>query len=261
MDQFELSLFSPSGESWDITSSDWSAGLRAGGIEGMVGVPTDVPIVVPGWPGQVVASQRIPPMEGTLRLAVRGVGAKSAADVRSSIRRALSTRVPSVVLQLRGSSYGTVSAGLRRSGEVSAPRVDPRSEDVILGVDVPVKEDLGFWSTSEVTGQGIVTVTNFGDVDIYPRLTWEGDGGDVIMPSTASFNLPALEDGQRRTLELSPAESMVVLDDDGEVDPVLWKMLRGVVLPEMVPAGQARTYHLPDGATLAWRLGVLDPWH
>lgn len=261
MDQFELSLTSPSGESWDITSPDWSVGLRAGGIEGMVGVPTDVPIVVPGWPGQVVASQQIPPMEGTLRLAVRGDGAKSAADVRSSIRRSLSTRVPSVMLQLRGSSFGTVTAGLRRSGEVSAPRVDPSSEEVILGVDVPVKEDLGYWSTAEVTGQGNVTVTNFGDVDIYPTIRWEGAGGDVTMPSGAVFALPVLEEGQRRTLCLSPAESMIVLDENGDVDPVLWKELRGVVLPEMVPAGQARTYDLPDGARLAWRLGVLDPWH
>lgn len=256
-DRYELTWISPSGQEWELTSLDWVAGIRAGGIEGLVGEPTDVAVSTPGEAGQVLDSQEYPAMRGTLRFAVRGDGEKSADDVWAELRQSFRHKQYGTLI-LRGSAYGNLSAATRRGGVIPPPLVDPASEEVILDVDVPVISDEGCWWTDTLTGTGTVTVSNSGDVPVYVKIRWSGSGGVVTLPSGATFTLPATP--IPRILHLSSAQSLVVLTDSGVVDPILWKQVRGVALPELVPAEESRTFQLPSGATLEWQLGVMDPW-
>lgn len=256
-DRYELHWIDHTGVQWDITSVGWSAGIRAGGIEGLVGQATDVAVTTPGWHGQVVPSQQIEPLTGTLRFAVRADGHRSADDVAAGLRQSFHHRVPGMlVLQIAG--VGTYSTGLRLNGFIPPPTQDPSEDEIILGIDVPVVGDEGCWWADALTGTGMVTVTNPGDVPVRAQIRWQGQGGEVTLPSGATFTLPSAT--QRRTLLLSAAESMAVLTDSGNLDDSLWKQLRGVALPEIVPPGEARTFALPTGATLQWQEGVLNPW-
>lgn len=256
-DRYQLEWVDHTGEVWSISALGWVAGIRADGIEGLVGSPTDVAVTAPGEPGQVVESQQIPPLSGALRFAVRGDGARSAADVAAALRVGFSHRKVGEV-RIRGGVLGPLSARVRRAGEVPPPSVDPGSEEVILGLDVPVAADDGCWWTEPVTSTNIATVTNSGDVPVWVEIEWVGPGGRVVLPSGASFVLPAVSEA--RVLSLSRAESMIVTNADGVVDHALWRQLRGEVLPETVPVDQSRTFQLPEGASLTYRMGVLDPW-
>lgn len=255
-DRYGLTWVSPDYHSWNITSLDWVAGIRAGGISGLVGEADDVALSAPGVPGQVLDSQQIPPMRGTLRFAVRGDHSESTDDVWARLRKTFHHSRPGTLV-LSNTTFGTLSTKLRRNGAIPPPAVDPSSEDVILDVDVPVISDEGCWWTQPITDEGFVNVTNTGDVLAWPEILWEGVGGEVTMPSGATFTLPTA-DGARRLL-LDTFESNVVLDADGNVDDDLWAAVRGLPA-EGVPPGKSRDYILPEGARLEWSLGVLDPW-
>lgn len=255
-DRYALTWISPDYRSWDITSLDWVAGIRAGGISGLIGEADDVAITAPGVSGQVLDSQQIPPMRGTIRFAVRGDGMASADDTWARLRQTFHhSRYGTMVLS--ETSFGPLSAKLRRSGAIPPPAVDPASEDVILDVDVPVISDEGCWWTQPISDTGFVTVTNSGDVLVWPEIVWEGDGGQVTMPSGATFTLPSAN--SLRRLFLDPFESNAVLDADGNIDTEMWTAVRGLPA-EGVPPGKSRDYALPEGAHLEWALGVLDPW-
>lgn len=256
-DRYELTWIDHTGQEWALTTFDWVAGIRAGGIQELVGEPEDVAISAPGWAGQVLDSQQFPAMRGTLRFAVRGDGNRSADDVWAGLRQSFHHKLYGTLI-LRVPKMGRLSAKARRAGSIPPPSVDPTSEEVILGVDVPVVSDDGCWWLPAVTGTGVVTVTNNGDVPVWVKIRWQGDGGKVTVPSGASFDLPPA--AKPRVLYLSAADSLVVLDEGGNVDQDLWKQVRGVALPEMVPAGEARLFTVPDGAEIEYRVGVFDPW-
>lgn len=256
-DRYELHWVDPTGKQWDITSFGWSAGIRAGGIEGLVGQATDVAVTTPGWAGQSVPSQQIEPLSGTLRFAVRADGHRSADDVAAELRQSFHHRIPGLLV-LRVLSVGIYSTPLRLRGFIPPPTRDPSEEEIILGIDVPTVGDDGCWWADPLTGTGVVTVTNSGDVPVKAQITWQGAGGEVTLPSGATFHLPPTP--QRRTLLLSAAESMAVLTDTGDLDRPLWTQLRSVAVPEGVPPQQARTFTLPTGAQLTWQEGVLNPW-
>lgn len=120
-----------------------------------------------------------------------------------------------------------------------------------------VVADSPVWWRSRVFHGGVVTVINSGDVDGWARVRWT-QPGDLVMPSGAVLSLPPVE--EPRTIVLDPHESCIVLDDAGEVDPELWRQLRGGVFPEIVPAGEQRVFTIPEGATLLFNEGVHSPW-
>ncbi|WP_288833664.1 hypothetical protein [uncultured Corynebacterium sp.] len=120
-----------------------------------------------------------------------------------------------------------------------------------------VVADVSVWSRRfEFVGSSVL-VANSGDVDVWPRVRW-GLAGELTMPSGAVVQLPEVP--SPRTILLDPSESCAVVDDSGVVDEPVWKGLRGKVFPEMIPAGQAREFQLPEGATLIVHEGVVSPW-
>lgn len=114
----------------------------------------------------------------------------------------------------------------------------------------------GVWELPRF-GTGSVKVVNHGDVHVWPKIRWKGAGGEVVLPSGATFTLPPV--ASWRTLNFDPATSCEVVDDHGVLDAPLWRQVRSVFV-EGVPTGGERLYRVPDGAELLWRIGVLNPW-
>lgn len=254
--RWSMAYFSPSGKSWSLTSQDWIAGLRAGGITGLVGKLNPTTITAIGVPGQTIEGFQVPPAEGSLDLFVRGDGVRSATEVWVELRSELRYRAPLGTLMI-SSPMGQVSTLLRVSGDLPSPDVD-NLHATEKPLRVPLSNDSGLWWLEGQHGAGTVTVTNHGDVIAWPEIEWVGAGGRVKLPSGATFVLPPVRETRRISLE--PRRSRYVVDRSGKLDKELWAKIRGVVLPEGVPEEQARTYELPEGAILRWKIGVLDPW-
>lgn len=254
--RWEVSYFSPSGKSWVLTTMDWVAGLKAGGFNGLVGRLDPTASTSIGEPGQRIESFQIPPAEGSLDLFVRGDGRKSATEVWVELRSELRYRAPLGVLSVR-SPLGLASAKVRVNGELPSPDVDNAHADE-KPLRIPLSNDGGLWWLEAQYADNIVTVTNFGDDTVWPEIEWKGAGGKVTLPSGATFALPPTQDA--RKISLKPRRSRYVVDSDGKHDEALWQKLRGVVLPEGVPVDESRTYEIPPGAVLSWRVGVVNPW-
>lgn len=254
--RWSMTYFSPSGKSWVLTSQDWIAGLRAGGITGLVGKLNPTTITAIGVPGQTIDGFQVPPAEGSLDLFVRGDGMRSATEVWVELRSELRYRAPLGTLMIN-SPMGQVSTRLRVSGDLPSPDVD-NLHATEKPLRVPVANDSGLWWLEGQHGTGTITVTNHGDVPTWPEIEWVGAGGRVKLPSGATFILPPVQETRRISLE--PRRSRYVVDSSGKLDKNLWEKIRGVVLPEGVPEEQSRTYELPEGAILRWKIGVLDPW-
>ncbi|WP_257160410.1 hypothetical protein [Corynebacterium cystitidis] len=244
------------GKAWDFTG-DWAAGIISGGVEGLVGVVRDSVAEPLGMGGHLVLGQSTEPLRGSVTFHCRAHDVRDAGEVAADFRRAFSA-LKSRQNHVRVSSpFGPVTAVVRVDGAVDSPVEDPSWDDIVLNVRVPLVGDAGVWLKPAISGDGVVTVTNTGDVHLWPRIVWSGPGGRVELPSGAVFTLPAVE-GQR-ALSLSRAESMRVVDADGVRDDEAWAAVRAVT-PEGVPVGATRQFRVPDGARLVYQEGVLDPW-
>lgn len=115
----------------------------------------------------------------------------------------------------------------------------------------------GVWLARRHATTSSVTVTNPGDVMVWPKIRWKGAGGQVTAPSGATFTLPPTKD--YRIINLDPSSSCEVTDTHGTLDADLWRKLWGV-FGEGVPVGEARTYTLPKGAEMMWSVGYFNPW-
>lgn len=113
----------------------------------------------------------------------------------------------------------------------------------------------GLWSRSHQSDKKSVTVTNLGDVPVWPTVEWEGSGGVVMLPSGATLDLPAVD--RPHFLPLARHKAGKVTSDRG-FEPEITKKIGAV--GEQVPVGESRKFSLPGGAKLHWREGVLDPW-
>lgn len=100
------------------------------------------------------------------------------------------------------------------------------------------------------------TVANGGDHEIWPRVKWT-EGGNLTLPSGAVYELPTVS--TPRTIWLDPTLGCKITDDSGVRDDALWRSLRGLVFPEVVPAGQSRVFGIPVGATILWEDELEDP--
>lgn len=108
-------------------------------------------------------------------------------------------------------------------------------------VTVPVFNAEGMFRSALKTGTKTVTVTNSGDVPIYPKIRNLGAGGPVTTPSGARFTLPK-------------ATTATVFDTDPR------RLRLPGAFPESVPPGKSGTWVLPTGASLEWTQLVVDPW-
>lgn len=254
--RYAASMVDWRGELWDFTA-DWVAGIKSGGIDGLTGSLSDVAVTPLGVGGQVVVSQEPAPIQGSLTFHCRGDGVRDAGQVYADLRHAFSP--------LRGrestlrvvSPVGEADLRVRRGSGMSDPVEDPTWADMVLSVQVPVVADEGVWWLAPDVVTGDATVVNVGDVPLFVTIGWSGAGGRVTMPSGATFTLPRTQ--ETRYLHLSRRRSLSVTDGDGVRDDVLWRQLRGAA-PEVVPVGAERTFMVPEGAWVEYRLGVLDPW-
>lgn len=155
-------------------------------------------------------------------------------------------------LVLNGVSGGPLMLQVRLASPLGPPTQQPR---VGSEIQVNLVADHGVWVQAH-TGTGNTTVTNYGDVPIWPSIDWDGAGGQVTMPSGATFTLPAVTG--RHSLSLSRLDGGEVRDALGDVDAGL----TGKVSPvfESVPVDMVRRFTLPAGARLSWHVGFFSPW-
>lgn len=224
------------------------------GVQGLVGEAEDVVVKAATSRGQVLDGLMVGEMTGTL------VGRVYASDPVECDRlyrrwRAAWDRRTAGVLTAGRDDGQVFHAKVRASSVMAAPSRDPLN-DIEVAFSMNVVADGGVWFTDEIGGEGSVEITNSGDVDLFPRIRWEGAGGQVRLPSGATFTLPAVT--SERTLLLDDEESLGVLDATGRKDEALWPLPGAVA--EGVPVRATRQYLLPAGATLLWQTAVFDPW-
>lgn len=237
---YELTYTGPSGRPWPLMRRD-AIGLfvEEGSMEdGFT-----------GGPGK--------PVTGTLRCTIRDHAGVPADKRWREFRRDWSLHAEGVLHLTRNNV--AMRLPCRASAVAPGPRMNP-GEVSTLRAHVPVtsRDGLDAWLESRSGSGDLVTVTNSGDTFVWPKIWWQGSGGEVAMPSGATFTLPST--AEPRTLMLNPDESAAVIDEHDQLDDILWRVIRGDVFGEGVPVGEERTYGLPSGAELAWDLGHYDPW-
>lgn len=255
MNRYKIRYYSPEGHEWVLMGDEWLAGIKSGGIDGLVGDGDDVTIARVGDVGQSLDSFQPKPMTGTLTVLVRGDDAADVDAVWAEFRSGFSrTRQGTLVVE---SPSQVLSAGVRLSGPISNPDEDPTSGGIVRDVQVPLVADQCGWWTNWLSETGTVTVTNWGDLTVWPKIRWNGSPGTVTLPSGAKLSLPRA--AGERVVSLSMAQAGFVTDKEGMPDFKLREQMRGAY-PEGIPAGEKRTYQVPQGAALEWQIGVLDPW-
>ncbi|MDO5535380.1 MAG: hypothetical protein Q4F65_12110 [Propionibacteriaceae bacterium] len=251
---YEVTLTDRTGRVWPLTTRRGrGVWLAEEGIDGMVGQVDVVAVNAVDSPGQRVDHIRVEPMAGTLNLIITPTATESIDDLVGALRAGLSTR-DAGSLRIAG-PRSDLSCRVRL--EEVPPALRSNTHRVrSLTVELPLVADGGVWWSGEESGTG--RIVNGGDVTVRPRLVWSGSGGPVVSPSGAVFLLPAVTG--TRVLYLDADESCLVTTTAGGVDGPLWGRLRGVTVPEGVPPGATRTWVLPAGVELRWRIGYLDPW-
>ena len=162
MNRYKIRYYSPEGHEWVLMGDEWLAGIKSGGIDGLVGDGDDVTIARVGDVGQSLDSFQPKPMTGTLTVFVRGDDAADVDAVWAEFRSGFSrTRAGTLVVE---SPSQVLSAGVRLSGPIPAPDEDPTSGALVRDVQVPLVADRCGWWTDWLSETGTVTVTNWGDL-------------------------------------------------------------------------------------------------
>lgn len=259
-DVFSVEVFSPSGDRHvDLANPRSPVILLDAGIAGLVGSPVVSTASSIGVAGQVITGAVAQPIEGTLSCLVQALGVRDVSAVMAWFRGVWSNTAESMLI-IAHPRFGRWSLPVRLSGALPAPGGDPADGGDIV-FDVPLIGDGGVWLSDSFSSQhteNIVTVTNYGDVPVSPRIVWNGAGGEVKLPSGATFTLPPVS--QPRVLSLAWADGLKVTAMDGVLDREVWVKVRGKALSEQIPVGESGVFQLPDGASLEWRIGVYDPW-
>ena len=256
--RWQVTYFSPAGRAWELSSHEWVAGLRAGGISGLVSAPTVSTFTSLGAPGQLVEAHQIPAASGSLDVFVRSDGVRSATEVWAQLRGEFRARPPLGKLVMMSPS-GPATAMVRLSGPLPPPETDDAFAEV-KPLKIPLSIDEGVWwlEPRQVAGARVVDVVNRGDVVVWPELRWQGAGGRVELPSGASVVLPSAATQWR--VSLDPLRARSVVDARGVVNVELSNQLRRGLLPEGVQPDRVGRFRLPAGVTLRWCEGVLNPW-
>lgn len=255
---FRVFLTGADGSEWPLVAEEHRGVFLEEGLwEGLLGtMEANATAGVFGVAGQVVQrGGRVPSMSGTLRCVVddsRGAVWRTFGE----FRRAWST-VSAAVLSVVDEAGQRFFAECRLAAPI-APLSQVDREWGFERFSVQVVVDSGVWrSPVVVPGGGAVTVTNWGDVNVWPKIEWSGAGGAVVVPSGARFTLPRVS--APRTVDLNPTTGCVVTDLEGRVDRAAWVGLRTAIFPEEIPPGETRRFTLPAGALLHADVGVFDP--
>lgn len=216
--------------------------ITADSVNGLVASFTDGGVATAGVPGQVfnLSDRVVAPMTGGFSVCVEDV------DVWGEFRRSMSTRMVGHLW------VGDFRLPCRLAAPHVAPAVRPHRGAVF---EVTVVGDGGVW-LSHYENTNIVTVTNWGDVPVWPEIVWEGAGGEVKLPSGAVITLPAV-DGEHY-LSLDRRNAGLIRDSAGVVNRELSALVD--VVGESVPVGEEKQFSLPEGALMSWDIGVFDAW-
>lgn len=249
---FSLHYVSPGGFKADLTPRGAGAFLLPEGFSGLVGQADDTSVSSVLFPGQTFGGLVVKPATGELRFGLRGP--------KGSLSRMWSSFAKLWDRQRKGtlilsSDMGSVSTEVRLSESIGPPPSSLKGLTYSPGLNVSLISDSGVWVGPLMHDVGAVGVENPGDVPVYPHVVWSGSGGQVVLPSGAQFMLPAVQ-GERRLL-LDDSESCAVLND-GALDRSVWPI--SGVMAEPVPPGGSRTFTVPSGARLEWRVKYLNPW-
>lgn len=242
---YSLEYLSPDGRRFRLIGAPYEvAFVPDEGIEGFIGEFEDSGVTMPGVHGRMVDYRDRTVSETTGTLHVRVIDPERWPDFIGAFH---SRREGTLVLE--GERRFVLPVRL-------APGFAPPEHKIKLGSEIalPLVSDRAVWQETG-TGTGAVTVTNWGDVTVYPRISWSGAGGAVILPSGARFTLPSVP--ERHTVSLSPLDGGEVTNSRG-VDKALSKSVGAVA--EGVPIDTSRTFTVPTGARLEWEVGVFNPW-
>lgn len=147
---------------------------------------------------------------------------------------------PAVLELVTDHPHGTLYLDVWLSRPLPGVSVDMRKRTSTT-ITAALFNQKGLFRTAPIKATGVVKVHNPGDEIIYPRLEGPGTGGQVIVPSGATFPWPSTG---------SPVAA--------DLDPQALR-LPGA-FPEGVPPGRSGTYSVPPGVTVSYSALYADPW-
>lgn len=239
---YSLSYLSPTGNEYEfLHGSDGGPFIELDTLTGFVGQFEDLPVSSVGLPGATVdmRDRVVHQMEGSFTLVV------FSQQQWQHVRRDFSTREPGTLILDNG---GRLELPCRLATSLPTPG---RVPNVGARLEVSMIADGGVW-LSRASATNKVSVTNHGDVPVWPDIVWNGANCNLTLPSGAAFTLPTVSTPHRLSLARR-ASGRAVNESTGGV-------ISTDAVGEMVPVGATRDYSLSGDARLEWSVGVLDPW-
>lgn len=238
-------LITALGDEWRLSGTDRESEVLSpyGSLVELRATASRSDVQVPGGAGVLPGARRLGAISTELEFYLKARDGEDLEDVHRRLRQGWAAATPDnpcVIIIESDNPLSPLTFELVVDGVLPGVAVDMRrrSAETLM---VPVVCFDGVAKTSTMTGTNTVTVTNYGDVPVYPKIRYSGAGGVVTTPSGATFTLPR------------SAEETIV-----DLDP---KVLRlDGAFPEGVPPGSTGVWVLPAGAQLEWTLGVADPW-
>lgn len=238
-------LITALGDEWRLSGTDLDSKVLSpyGALVELRANVTRSDLQVPGSAGVLPGARRFGPISTELEFFLKSSDGEGLEETYRRLRQgwAAATRTNPCVISIESDSpLSPLTFELVVDGVLPGVPVDMRRRSAET-LTVPVVCFDGVAKSSVMTGTGTVTVTNHGDVPVWPKIRYEGAGGVVTNPSGAKFTLPRV------------AEETII-----DLDPSVLR-LEGA-FPENVPPGGTGVWVLPAGAQLEWTLGVADPW-
>ncbi|MDK8668982.1 hypothetical protein QP902_09895 [Corynebacterium marquesiae] len=240
---YSLKYVSPTGREYEfLNGSDGEPFVEFDTLSGFVGVFEDTPVQSVGVPGAVVdfRDRVVQQMTGAFTLVV------FSREQWEQARRDFSTREYGTLIL---DNDGLFELPVRLAESLPTPGHVPA---VGSRLEVSMIADTGVW-LSRASSTGIVNVTNWGDVPVWPEIVWKGNNQSVVLPSGVGFPLPYVMGTHRLPLDRR-ASGKAVGESTG-------KAIKTDAVGEMVPVGATREYRVTSGARVEWSVGVLDPWN
>lgn len=238
-------LITALGDKWRLSGTDRDSEVLSpyGALVELRANASRSDLPVPGGAGVLPGVRRFGPISTELEFYLKARDGEDLEDVHRRLRQGWAAATPDnpcVIIIESDNPLSPLTFELVVDGVLPGVAVDMRRRSAET-LTVPVVCFDGVAKSSVMTGKETVTVTNYGDVSVWPKIRYEGAGGVVTNPSGAKFTLP------RATEE-------TIID----LDPRVLR-LEGA-FPESVPPGATGAWVLPAGAQLEWTLGVADPW-
>lgn len=238
-------LITALGDEWRLSGTDRDSEVLSpyGSLVELRANASRSDLPVPGGAGVLPGVRRFGPISTELEFYLKARDGEDLEDVHRRLRQGWAAATPDnpcVIIIESDNPLSPLTFELVVDGVLPGVAVDMRRRSAET-LTVPVVCFDGVAKSSVMTGKETVTVTNYGDVSVWPKIRYEGAGGVVTNPSGAKFTLP------RATEE-------TIID----LDPRVLR-LEGA-FPESVPPGATGVWVLPAGAQLEWTLGVADPW-